>query len=177
MASECGKEERSSLPPAAKCYLKRIALLPEEDTHTFPRCLPRATPTRFVGRPSPNIEKSCTPPACLRPLSFKSSPRGGGGGTRAAPELAALRSPLLPRCNCEYHPPPTQKGWAMLSCMEEGLKNYFITTHVISALVASTSTKILTYGKTCSNPIVPLFPVSPFGNTFLAVQNCDMVNS
>ena len=63
--------------PAAKCYLKRIALLPEErDTYVHTHSLPLsvATPTRFVGRPT--LKKAARR---RRPLSFKhsqSSPRG-----------------------------------------------------------------------------------------------------
>ena len=135
-------ERRAKLPPAAKCYLKRIALLPEEDTHTLPRCHARLPPVLWVAR-RPTLKKAAhrlrlCPSRALRVVVVHVRRRSW---QHSAPSL-------LPRCNCEYHP-PTQKGWAMLSCMEEGLKNYFITTHVISALVASTSTKTLTYGKTC----------------------------
>ena len=52
-------ERRAKLPPAAKCDLKRIALLPEEDTHTFPapRCCARLPPVLWVAR-RPTLKKA-----------------------------------------------------------------------------------------------------------------------
>ena len=119
-------ERRTKLTPSSCEMLFEKNCIVARRGHAYAPSLLRATPTRFVGRPT--MKKAAHHlPACALCPSRALRVVAVVVHVRAAPELAALRSLLLPRCNCEYHPPPTQKGWAMLSCMEEGLKNNFIT--------------------------------------------------
>ena len=78
---------KSEAPSSCEMLFEKNCIVARRG-HAYAPSLLRATPTRFVGRPT--LKKAAHRlPACLRPLSFKSSPRGGG--TCAAPELAPVQ--------------------------------------------------------------------------------------